>query len=61
MDRRRTSSEHLTMRYRHEQMMRSREQRSWQRVATALWDSMTADERRLWRDYSEAVARVQPA
>jgi hypothetical protein len=61
MDRRRGSSQYLTMRYRHQQMIRERELRSWQRVATTLWASMTADERRLWRDYSEAVGRVQPA
>jgi hypothetical protein len=49
------------MKYRHEQMMRAREQRRRQLVETALWNSMTADERRLWRHYSEAVAQVQPA
>jgi hypothetical protein len=53
------------MKYRHEQMIREREQRRpsepWRLVAAALWGSMTADERRLWRSYSEAVAQVVPA
>jgi hypothetical protein len=65
MARRRRASHHLTMKYRHEQMIREREQRRpsepWRLVAAALWGSMTADERRLWRSYSEAVAQVVPA
>ena len=57
------ASDHLTMRYRHEQMIRARERRreAWHRFEAAVWGSMTAEERRLWRCYSEAVAQVRPA
>jgi hypothetical protein len=57
--------EHLRVKYRHEQMIRAREQRTtWrgerQREAEAAFrSSLTAEERRLWLLYSEAVARVQ--
>ena len=59
------ASEHQTMKYRHEQMIRRREQRRapepLQLVAAALWGSMSVQERRAWRSYSQAVAQVEPA
>jgi hypothetical protein len=54
------------MRYRHEQMIRAREQRKERRaerqkaVEAALWVSLTAEERRLWLTFSRAVERVRP-
>jgi len=61
--------EHLLgqMTYRHEQMIRAREQRRARRrerqreAEAALMSSLTDEERRLWRVYSEAVARVRPS
>ena len=52
------------MRYRHEQMVREREQRMEQRarqqaVEAALWASLTADEQHLWQVFSLAVADVR--
>jgi hypothetical protein len=55
------------MKYRHEQMIRAREQRRAQRrerqeqVEAALKSSLTADEWRQWLIFSDAVARVQSA
>lgn len=44
-------------------MIRAREQRRppepWQRIEAALWGSLTAEERLLWRSFSEAVAQVR--
>jgi len=54
------------MRYRHEQMIRARDQRIERRaerqkaVEAALWGSLTADERNDWLLFSRAVERVQP-
>jgi predicted amidohydrolase YtcJ len=65
MARRPRAHEHRPMKYRHEQMIRARARRRapepWQRLEAALWDSLTADERRLWRSYSQAVAQVRPS
>jgi hypothetical protein len=55
------------MKYRHEQMSRARETREahraqeQQRLEATLWSSFSADERRLWRLFSEAVADVRPS
>jgi hypothetical protein len=55
------------MKYRHEQMSRAREERQARRaeqqkqVEATLWSSFTADERRLWRLFSDAVADVRPS
>jgi hypothetical protein len=52
------------MRYRHERMIRAREERKAQRferqqdVETVLRSSLTEDERRLWQVLSEAVGQV---
>jgi hypothetical protein len=54
------------MKYRHEQMIRAREQRKARRadkqraVEAALWSSLTVDEMRRWLIFSGAVARVRP-
>jgi hypothetical protein len=52
------------MKYRHEQMIRARDDRIrhrlQQRVESALRASMTADEARLWQRLSNAVGRVRP-
>jgi hypothetical protein len=59
------AQEHQPMKYRHEQMIRARERRRapepWRLIEAALWGSLTAEERRQWRSFSEAVARVRPA
>jgi hypothetical protein len=53
------------MRYRHEQMIRAREQRnerraeSQQAVEAALWVSLSAAEQRQWLSFSRAVGRVR--
>jgi hypothetical protein len=53
------------MRYRHEQMIRARQQRNEQRaerhqaVEAALWLSLTAAEQRQWLSFSRAVGRVR--
>lgn len=59
----RGTSQHLTMKYRHEQMIRARERRrhAWHSFEAAVWGSLSAEERRLWRRYSDAVAQVRPA
>jgi hypothetical protein len=53
------------MKYRHQQMIRARESRRplepWQRIEAALWGSLTAEERLLWRSFSDAVAQVRPS
>jgi hypothetical protein len=55
------------MKYRHEQMTRAREERRarraerQQQVEATLWSSFTAEERRLWRLFSDAVADVRPS
>jgi hypothetical protein len=52
------------MRYRHERMIRDRDERKRQRLArqreveAALHGSLTHDERRLWAVFSDAVGRV---
>jgi hypothetical protein len=52
------------MRYRHERMIRAREERKRQRlgrqqeVEAVLRSSLTVEERRLWRALSEAVGRI---
>jgi hypothetical protein len=52
--------------YRHEQMIRAREQREVRRaerqkaVRAALWSSLTVEDRRLWLVFSGAVERVPP-
>jgi hypothetical protein len=52
------------MKYRHERMIRAREQRRtpepWRRIEAALWCSLTAEERLLWRSFSDAVGQVRP-
>jgi hypothetical protein len=53
-----------TMRYRHEQMLREREQRMEQRaiaqaIEAALWATLSADEQHLWQVFSGAVADVR--
>jgi hypothetical protein len=53
------------MKYRHEQMSRAREEREarraeeQRRVEATLWSSFSAEERRLWRVFSDAVAGVR--
>jgi hypothetical protein len=52
------------MRYRHEQMLREREQRiarraTQQAIEDALWESLSAAERHLWQVFSSAVADVR--
>ena len=32
-----------------------------QQVESSLWSSLTAEQRRLWLSFSNAVAQVQPA
>jgi hypothetical protein len=55
------------MKYRHEQMSRAREERearrveAQRRVEAAVWSSFTAEEQRLWRLFSDAVADVRPS
>ena len=55
------------MKHRHEQMIRAREQRRARRVErqqeaeAAFRSSLTAEERRLWLVFSDAVAQVPPA
>jgi hypothetical protein len=50
------------MKYRHERMVRAREERArhrlQQEVEAALRDSLTEDEARLWQTLSDAVGRV---
>jgi hypothetical protein len=50
------------MKYRHERMIRAREERTRRRlrqeVEAAFRDSLTEDEARLWQTLSDAVARV---
>jgi hypothetical protein len=52
------------MRYRHERMIRAREERKAQRlerqqdIEAVLRSSLTEDERRLWQVLSEAVGQV---
>jgi hypothetical protein len=50
------------MKYRHERMIRARDERMRQRlqqeVEAALRDSLTEDEARLWQLLSDAVARI---
>jgi hypothetical protein len=52
------------MRYRHERMIRAREERKAQRferqqdVEAVLRSSLTEEERRLWQVLSEAVGQV---
>jgi hypothetical protein len=50
------------MKYRHERMIRARDERTRRRleqeVEAALRASLTEDEARLWRMLSDAVARV---
>jgi hypothetical protein len=52
-----------TMKYRHERMVRARDERIRRRlqqeVAAALRDSLTDDEARLWQMLSDAVGRVR--
>jgi hypothetical protein len=54
------------MRYRHEQMMRAREERDARRreqqakAEAAFRSSLTAEELWLWSVFSDAVARVEP-
>ena len=55
------------MKHRHEQMIRAREQRKAQcaarlrEVEAALRSSQTAEERRRWLAFSEAVAEIRLA
>jgi hypothetical protein len=50
------------MKYRHERMIRAREERTRRRlqqeVQAALRDSLTEDEARLWQMLSDAIGRV---
>jgi hypothetical protein len=50
------------MKYRHERMVRAREDRArrcqQQEVEAALRAALTADEARLWQMLSDAVARI---
>jgi hypothetical protein len=50
------------MKYRHERMVRAREERTRQRlqqeVEAALRDSLTEAEARVWQTLSDAVGRV---
>jgi hypothetical protein len=50
------------MKYRHERMIRARDERTRQRlqeeVEAVLRDSLTEDEARLWQTLSDAVGRV---
>jgi hypothetical protein len=52
------------MKYRHERMIRARDERARRRlqdgVEAALRDSLTEDEARVWQMLSEAVGRVHP-
>jgi hypothetical protein len=56
--------ERREMRYRHERMIRAREERKAQRlerqqeVEAVLRSSLTEDERRLWQVLSEAVGQA---
>jgi hypothetical protein len=51
------------MKYRHERMIRAREERARQRlqqeVEAALRDCLTEGEARLWQTLSDAVGRVR--
>ena len=51
------------MKYRHERMIRAREERRRRRlqqeVEAALREGLTKDEARLWQTLSDAVARVR--
>jgi hypothetical protein len=55
------------MTYRHQQMIRAREERKAQvaerqkEVEALLRSCLTDEEHRIWRVFSDAVARVQPA
>jgi hypothetical protein len=55
-----------SMKHRHEQMIRAREQRKARRIEqqkeaeAAFSSSLTAEERRLWHVFSDAVAQVPP-
>jgi hypothetical protein len=50
------------MKYRHERMIRARDERTRRRlqeeVEAVLRDSLTEDEARLWQTLSDAVGRV---
>jgi hypothetical protein len=52
------------MKYRHERMIRARDERmrrrEQQEVEAALRDTLTEDEARVWNMLSEAVAQVPP-
>ena len=51
------------MKYRHERMLRAREERARRRlqqeVEAALRDSLTQDEARLWQTLSDAVGQIR--
>jgi hypothetical protein len=52
------------MKYRHERMIRARDERTRRRlqqeVEAALRESLTEDEARLWQMLSDAVGQIRP-